>query len=148
MPKSLKVSLFALLLVGCDSPVDNDRHGLAQRQAAWLRLDLNDYSFVLEYACSDCTPDPYRIAVSADEVVSVVRIRDGATLPNAAGKTIDDVFDVVIERVEQARNDKNAVLTVEYSRQYHFPATVFWDYRGHVDAAGGMDVREFQPSSN
>jgi uncharacterized protein DUF6174 len=139
---SVKVPLLALLLVGCDSPFENERDELRERQAAWQRLGINDYSFVLSYSCGECPPEigPWRISVRADEKVSVVRIRDGLTLPNTTGETIEDIF----ARLERHSNEKNAILKVGYDPRYHFPADVFTDTRGYVDGASGSYVTEFQ----
>jgi uncharacterized protein DUF6174 len=119
----------------------------ALNRAKWSAQHLDTYTFEYHRSCGECLPEwlvPVRITVVNGEVIAVVGIATGDTVPPPAFRlTIDSLFAQVANILEQ----NPYRFTITYDRKVGYPMSMSVDYdRQMVDDEGGFSARLVLPA--
>jgi hypothetical protein len=137
-------------LPACSSSERDILATLAENRALWDSRRPEAYAFVVHEGCY-CGPPAnltLRTVVEGDAVVLVEIVPDDSNAPNppepqlAWGRTIDDIFDVIIAMAEA----DPAVLDVTWDPTWGIPLTVSYDWRTDVvDDERWIVLMDFEP---
>ena len=128
------VALAALLglgAFGCGSatapsdPLERERERLQQARGQWRSQGIADYRFDFRRICFCAPPftDPVRVTVRRGAIVAVERVSDAAPQDPAFYYTIEGLFSVLEEAIDQDANQ----LTASYDSALGYPTSAYID---------------------
>jgi hypothetical protein len=124
--------LAAVLLSGCDvfEPESSERREYNDALAAWMRLGIENYSFVHARSCEciEAWTRPARVVVRAGRVTAASDLASGEARSVDYYLTIDALF----ERIKQAFDERAWRIEVSYDAQMHYPTSIFIDQERNV----------------
>ena len=132
-------SLLAAALFACS--ISNVQNELDDGRELWNENAPSHYRYVQdEWAFADSV-GPVRIEVQDGEIVSAVIVETGEPAPDARELTIEDLFDMVQDEIDQKPDD----ITVEYDAELGFPASVDVDpIENAMDDEHGFSAEQFE----
>jgi hypothetical protein len=110
---------------GPSDPLERERERLEQARARWRSQDILDYSFTFRRSCF-CAPsalEPAVVTVHRGEIVSVQRAADGAPQDPASYYTIEGLFDLLQDAIDQGA----ASLSATYDSALGYPTSAYID---------------------
>lgn len=131
--------LLAAALFACS--ISNVQNELDDGRELWNENAPSHYRYVQdEWAFADSV-GPVRIEVQDGEIVSAVIVETGEPAPDARELTIEDLFDMVQDEIDQKPDD----ITVEYDAELGFPASVDVDpIENAMDDEHGFSAEQFE----
>jgi len=129
-------------VIACGEATGPSLWDLSLNRAKWDARGPDSYSFEYRRAFCECTPEmvqPVRITVANGQVVAVVNVVTGDTIPAPAFRyTIDGLFDAVSQTIA----GKPYRMSVNYDPQLGYPTSAIADlYEQMVDDDWGFSVR-------
>ena len=129
---------------GPSGPLDEAQARLNDARRMWRSQSVSAYSYVYARSCF-CAPDarePVRIIVRSQRVQSVVTVSTGASRSPAEFRTIDGLFDMI----QDAIDDGVASVVAEYDPRLGFPRTVYIDVDARLaDEEVAFEARDLVP---
>jgi uncharacterized protein DUF6174 len=117
-------------LAGCTTgptdDLDRERERLEQARAQWRSQNILDYRYTFRRSCF-CGPDvrdPAQVTVRGGQIVSVQSVATGAALDPEFYYTIEGLFDVLADAIDQDA----ATLSATYDSGLGYPTSAFIDY--------------------
>ena len=129
----------AAALFACSVP--NDQYELDDARELWTQNEPSHYRYVQdEWAFADSV-GPVRIEVLDGEIVSAVTVDTDEPAPESRALTIEDLFDMVQDEIDQDPDD----LDVVYHDEFGFPVTVDVDpITNAIDDEHGFSAEQFE----
>ena len=131
--------LLIAALFACSMP--NHQFELDEGRERWTENAPSHYRYVQdEWAFADSV-GPVRIEVLDGEIVSAVVVETDEPAPDERALTIDDLFDMVQDEIDEDPYD----LDVVYDEDLGFPATVDVDpIKNAMDDEHGFSAEQFE----
>ena len=131
--------LFIAALLACSPP--RDQADLDEARELWGQNEPTHYRYVQdEWAFSDSV-GPVRIEVLDREIVSAVIVETGEPAPAERELTIEDLFDMVQDELDNEPDD----IEVAYDDELGFPASVDVDpIENAMDDEHGFSAEQFE----
>ena len=132
-------------LFGPDDPLDGERKRLLEARTLWRAQGLMDYRYTFRRSCFCAPPatDPVIVTVRGNAVVFVARVDDGAPVDPASYDSIEGLFRLLEEAIDQEAHQVRA----EYDAELGFPKTAFIDRDAMIaDEELGFEASGVQPN--
>ncbi len=140
MYQQILVSLFALLLFGCQSaakpikitppkPISPVQDTLNKHLSMWKNVNIRDYSYEFQRSCFCLREYTKAVLIQVKNgIVTDAKFKDNnKPLPSSLKgnrQTIDNLF----ETIQDAIDRKADSIEVRYNEQYGFPTSIAVDY--------------------
>jgi uncharacterized protein DUF6174 len=141
--------LLGLLAAACGTTgptddLDRERQRLEQARGQWRAQNIVDYQYTFRRSCF-CTPEsrePAVVTVRAGSIVSVESVATGAPQDPAFYFTIEGLFDLLDEAIDQ----EAARVSASYHSGLGYPTTAYIDRSEMIaDEELGFDATDMQP---
>lgn len=134
-------AVLALALAGCifdpTEPYRSEREKLAQAEERWRDRGFTSYRFVSGIYCFCGAVGDAEVTVLHGNVVSVVWLEDGSSLPTRTRQSVDSLFAFVRRELDRMPER----LTVRYDPALGYPSRIDWGTPEN-DGGGSITARQ------